>query len=82
MVSASMLCEPYALGTRAELRFGHGCSVKRVLLEQERNYGLDMDALVTECSWNTTELWSGHGCFGDRMLLEHERNGNRMLLET
>ena len=65
--------------------FRHRCFANRVLLKHvllERNYGLDMDALVNECSWNTTELWSGHGCSGNRVLLEHKRNGNRMLLET
>ena len=46
-----------------------------MLSEQERNYGLGMDALVTVCSWNTrTLLWFWHGYSGHRMLLEHERN--------
>ena len=27
-----------------------------MLLEQERNYGLGMDALVTACSWNTNGI--------------------------
>ena len=29
---------------------------------------LGMDALVTECSWNTNVLWFGNGCSGHRML--------------
>ena len=49
----------YALGTRMELWFGHGCSGDRVLFEHERNY-------VLGCF--------GYGCCGDRMLLEHEQN--------
>ena len=53
MVWAWMLRWPYALGTRTELWFGHGCSGDRMLLEHERNYGLGMDALVTVCSRNT-----------------------------
>ena len=46
-----------------------------MLLEHERNYGLgmDADAAVIACSWNTNELWFGHGFFGERMHLEHER---------
>ena len=39
-------------GTRTLLWFGHGCSVDRMLLEHERNYGLGMDTLVSVCSWN------------------------------
>ena len=27
-----------------------------MLLEHERNHGLGMDALVTECSWNTNGI--------------------------
>ena len=50
MVWAWMLWSSYALGTRTESWFGHGCSGHRMLLEHERNYGLGMDALVTECS--------------------------------
>ena len=56
MVLAWMLWSPYALGTRTELWFGHGCSGHRMLLEHERNYGLSMDALVTVCSWNTNGI--------------------------
>ena len=65
--------------------FWHRCFANRVLLKHvllESNYGLDMDALVNECSRNTTELWFGHGRSGNCILLEHERNGNRILLET
>ena len=50
MVWAWMLCSPYDLGTRTELRFGHGCSGHRMLLEHERNYALSGHALVTVCS--------------------------------
>ena len=53
MIWAWMLWSPYALGTRTEFWFGHGCSGRRMLLEHERNYGLGMDALVIECFWNT-----------------------------
>ena len=35
MVSAWMLWRPYALGTRTELWFVHGCSGDRMLLEHE-----------------------------------------------
>ena len=56
MVWAWMLCSPCALGTRTELKFGHGCSGHRMLLEHERNYGLDMDVLVAVCSWNTNGI--------------------------
>ena len=56
MVWAWMLWSPYALGTRAEIWFGHGCSGHRMLLEHQRNYGLGMDALVTVCSWNTNGI--------------------------
>ena len=56
MVWAWMLWSPYALGTRTELWFGHGCSGHRMLLEHERNYGLGMDALVTVCTWNTNVI--------------------------
>ena len=56
MVWAWMLWLAYALGTRTELWFGHGCSGWRVLLERERKYGLDMDALLSVCSWNTNGI--------------------------
>ena len=57
-----------------------------MLLKHGRNYGLGMDALVTTCSWNKTQMWFGHGCSSDRMLLKHERHyglcsSGRMLLE-
>ena len=51
MVWAWMLWSPYALGTRTELRFGHACSGRRMLLENKGNDGLGMDALVIEGSW-------------------------------
>ena len=56
MVWAWMLWSSYALGTRMELWFGHGCCGERMLLEHERNYGLGMDAAVSECSWNTNGI--------------------------
>ena len=46
MVWAWMLLPPYALGTRTLLWFRHGCSGQCMLLEHERFYGLDMDALT------------------------------------
>ena len=46
----------YALGTRRQLWFGHGCNGKRMLLEHERDYGLDMDAKDSVCSWNTKDV--------------------------
>ena len=49
MVWAWMLWSSYALRTRTELWFWHGCSGHRMLLEHER-YGLGMDALVIVCS--------------------------------
>ena len=52
MAWAWMLWLAYALGTRTDLWFGHGCSGCRMLLEPARNYGLGMDALVSVCSWN------------------------------
>ena len=54
--AALMLWEPYALGTRTELWFGHGCFGNRMLLEHERNYDLGMDALGTVCFWNTNGI--------------------------
>ena len=67
MIWAWMLWSPYALGTRTELWFGHGCSGHRMLLEHERNCNLGMDALASGCSWNTNGimiwawmLWSPH----------------------
>ena len=67
MIWARMLWSPYALGTRTELSFAHGCSGHRMLLEHERNYDLGMDALISGCSWNTNGimiwarmLWSAY----------------------
>ena len=56
MVWAWMHWLAYALGTRTESWFGHGCTGDRMLLEQERNYGLGMDALVSAFSWNTSGI--------------------------
>ena len=67
---------PYALGTRTELCFGHGCTGYSMPLEHERNYALGMDALLIACTrtGTTVEFRFGHGCTGYHMLLEHERN--------
>ena len=87
MVWAWMLWSPYALGTRTELWFWHGCSGHRMLLEHERNYGLGMDALVSGCSRNTNVnmvlawmLWSPYA-LGTRTELwfGHGCSGERML---
>ena len=89
MICAWVLWSEYALGTRTELWFGHGCSGQRVLLEHERNYGLGMDALVSVCSRNTNGsmicawvLWSEYA-LGTRTELwfGHGCSGQRMLLE-
>ena len=88
MVWAWMLWSPYALGTRMELWFGHGCSRHHMPLERERNYGLGMDALVTICSWNANRmvwawmLWSPYA-LGTRTELwfGHGCSGHHMLLE-
>ena len=80
-VWAWMLWSPYALGTRTELWFGHGCSGQRMLLEHERDYDLGMDALVSVCSGTLTGLWFGHGCSSQRMLWEHERRYGRVPVE-
>ena len=66
MVWAWMLWSAYALGTRRESWFGHGCSGQRMLLERERNHGLGMDALVSALIKTRTELWFGNGCSGQR----------------
>ena len=91
IVWAWMQRSPYALGTRTELWFGHGCSGHRMLLEHERNRGLGMDALVTECFWNTNGIiiivwaWMQRSPYalGTRteLLFGHGCNGHRMLLE-
>ena len=87
--TAWMLWSPYALGTRTELWFGHGCYGQRMLLEQKRNYGLGMDAMVNVCSWNTNAiivwawmLWSTYA-LGTRTELwfGHGCSGQCMLLE-
>ena len=89
MVWAWMLWSPYALGTRTEIWFGHGCSGHRMLLKHQRNYGLGMDALVAVCSWNTNEimvwawmLWSPYALGTPTELwFGHGCSGHRMLLE-
>ena len=84
-----MLWSAYALGTRPELWFGHGCSGQLMLLEHDRNYGLGMDGLVSVCSWNTTGilvwawmLWSADA-LGTRpeFWFGHGCSGQLMLLE-
>ena len=89
MVSAWMLWQPYALGTRTLSWFGHGCSGNRMLLEHERYHGLGMDALATVCSWNRNVimvwawmLWQPYA-LGTRTLswFGHGCSGNRMLSE-
>ena len=101
MVWAWMLWSSYALGTGRLLRFGHGCSDHRMplewfghgcsdhrmLLEQERYYGLGMDALVIVCSWNTNGimvwecmLWSSYALgTGTLLWFGHGCSGHRML---
>ena len=70
-----MLWGPYALGTRTELWFRHGCFGNRKLLEHERDYGSGMDALVGARMLLEDErimVWAW--MLGNRLLLEHERN--------
>ena len=45
MIWAWMLRSLYAIETQTKWSFGHG-----MLLQDGRNYGLGMDALVTACS--------------------------------
>ena len=45
-----------------------------MLLGNERNYDLGMDALATVCSWETNGIMIWNGCSGHRMLLGNERN--------
>ena len=89
MVWAWMLWSPYAIGTRKNSWFVHGCSGQSMLLEHARNYGLGMDALDSGCSWNTNGvmvwawmLWSAYA-LGTRtgLWFEHGCSGHRMLLE-
>ena len=88
MVWAWMLWSAYALGTRAELWFGHGCSGQRMLLEHGRNHGFGMDALVSVCSWNTDGiviwawmLWSAYA-LGTRTELWFENGCTAYALGT
>ena len=46
----------YALGTRTQLWFEHGCKGNRMLLEHEGDYGLGMDVKGTVCCWSTKEI--------------------------
>ena len=73
-VWAWMHCSRYALRTRAEFRFGHGCTGHRMLLENERNYVNWAWMRCSPYAFETrSELWFGHGCTGDHMLLERAR---------
>ena len=89
MVWAWMLWSSYALGTRAELWFGHGCSGHHMLLEHKRNCGLGMDALVIVCSLNMSGVmvwawmfWSPYALRTRSFLwLGHGCSGHHMLLE-
>ena len=87
-LETGMLWSAYALGTRSELWFGHGCSGQRMLLGHEWKYGVGKDALVSLCSWDTNGimvwawmLWSAHA-LGTRTELwfGHGCSGQRMLL--
>ena len=89
MVWAWVHWTPYALGTRTESWFGHGCSGHRMLLEHERSHGLGMGALDTVCSWNTNGVmvwawvhWTPYA-LGTRTesWFGHGCSGHRMLLE-
>ena len=77
------------IGTRTVVWFRHGCSGMRMLLEHEQSYGLGMDALVSECSWNTNGimvsawmLWYANA-LGTRTELwsGHGCSSERLLLE-
>ena len=73
MVWAWMHWSLCARGPRTSLWFGHGCTGHRVLVDHERHYGLDRDALVTGARGPETSLWFGHGCTGHCVLVYHER---------
>ena len=89
MLWAWMLSSPYALGSRTEIFFGHGCSGHRMLLQHERNYALGMDASIDVCSWNTNGimLWAwmlrSTYALGTRteLCFGHGCSGHRMLWE-
>ena len=72
MVWAWMLWSSYALGTRTELWFGHGCSGQRMLWDTN---GIMVWAWMLWSAYalgTRTGLWFGHGCSGQRMLWEHD----------
>ena len=75
MVSAWMHWLPYALGTRAELWFGHGCSTNHTQNTNLINYALGMNVLLMALTRTRPrmESWFGHGRTGCRMVLENER---------
>ena len=89
MVWAWMLWSSYALPTRTEVWFGHGCSGHCMLFQHERKYGLGMDALVSVCSSNTNGsmvwawmLWSAYALpTRTELLFGHRCSGHRMLSE-
>ena len=88
MVWARMLWSSYALRTRTLSWIGHGCSGHRMLFEHERYHGLDMDALVTVCSWNTNVimvwawmLWSSYALGARTLWFGYGCSGHRMLSE-
>ena len=86
MVWAWMHWSPCARGPQTSLWFGHGCTGHCVLVDQKRHYGLDMDALVTVCSWtrNVIMVWAwmhwSPCARGPRTLLwlEHGCTGHRL----
>ena len=45
-----------------------------MLVEHERNYGLDWMLSSPYSLGTQTELWFGHACSSHCILLEHERN--------
>ena len=89
MVWAWMLWSSYALPTRTEVWFGHGCSGQRMLFQHERKYGLGIDALVTVCSSNTNGsmvwawmLWSAYALpTRTELWFGHRCSGHRMLFQ-
>ena len=87
MAWAWMLWVSYALGTRTELWSGRGCSGYRMHWEQERYYGLGINALVIESARNTNVImvWAWMLWFvctwNTNVILGHACSGYRMLWE-
>ena len=71
LVWAWMHWLPYALGTRTESWFGHGCLTNRTHFRTRTELG--MDALLITLPRTRTLLWFAHACTGYGMLLEHQR---------